>query len=26
LVGKIVKGDALREFDGYVSRQATDKN
>ncbi|VDI31151.1 solute carrier family 27 (fatty acid transporter), member 1/4 [Mytilus galloprovincialis] len=25
LVGKIVKGDALREFDGYVNRQATDK-
>ncbi|KAK3088224.1 hypothetical protein FSP39_016340 [Pinctada imbricata] len=25
LVGRIVKGDALREFDGYVSRQATDK-
>lgn len=25
LVGKIVKGDALREFDGYVNKQATDK-
>lgn len=25
LVGKIVKGDALREFDGYVNRQATEK-
>ena len=25
MVGKIVKGDALREFDGYVNRQATDK-
>lgn len=25
LVGKIVKGNALREFDGYVNKQATDK-
>ena len=25
LVGKIVRGDALREFDGYVNKQATDK-
>lgn len=24
-MGKIVKGDALREFDGYVNKQATDK-
>ncbi len=25
LVGKIVKGDPLREFDGYVSKDATSK-
>ncbi|KAJ8299889.1 hypothetical protein KUTeg_021408 [Tegillarca granosa] len=25
LVGKIVKGDAVREFDGYVNKQATEK-
>ena len=25
LVGKIIKGDPLREFDGYVDKSATDK-
>ena len=25
LVGKIVKGDPLREFDGYVNKEATNK-
>ena len=25
LVGKIVKGDPLRQFDGYVCKDATDK-
>ena len=25
LVGKIVKGDPLREFDGYVDQKASDK-
>ena len=25
LVGKIVKGDPLREFDGYVNKEATSK-
>lgn len=25
LVGKIIKGDALREFDGYVNKSATSK-
>ena len=25
MVGKIVKGDPLREFDGYVNKEATSK-
>jgi len=25
LVGKIIKGDLLREFDGYVNKEATKK-
>ena len=25
LVGKIIKGDPLREFDGYVNKEATSK-
>lgn len=25
LVGKIIKGDPFREFDGYVNKSATDK-
>lgn len=25
MVGKIIKGDPLREFDGYVNKEATNK-
>lgn len=25
LVGKIIRGDPMREFDGYICKKATDK-